>query len=194
MRSLLLVAALGCAPLACGGSTPPAANASSSGSDAGAPAADTSSTAPPAPGGSDAGSASATTSATPTADAPDAGAAASADAHPFAKDAAAAESMIDDAIDSRHNEMDKCSADARKRWKEPHAKITFLIGIDQEGNVIGIKRPSKKDKNDEELLTCVRTALKGAAFPKSHAGVITIKKTYEETLSTTSTNPNITPN
>ncbi|MGH7329360.1 MAG: hypothetical protein ACREJX_13515, partial [Polyangiaceae bacterium] len=150
--------------------------------------------APAASGAGDAGTAAGGSSATPTAGASDAGAAPVAEAHPFAKDPAAAESMIDDAIDSRHSEMDKCSADARKRLKEPHAKITFLIGIDQEGNVIGVKRPSKKDKNDEELLACVRTALHGAPFPKSHAGVIMIKKTYEETLSTTSTNPNITPN
>ncbi len=149
---------------------------------------------PAASGSGDAGATTGTTSATPTAASSDASAAPAPEAHPFAKDAAAAESMIDDAIDSRHNAMDKCAVDARKRWKDPHAKITFLIGIDQEGNVIGIKRPSKKDKNDEELLTCVRAALKDAAFPKSHAGVITIKKTYEETLSTTSTNPNITPN
>lgn len=99
--------------------------------------------------------------------------------------------MIDDAIDARHDDVDKCCIDARTRWKEPHAKITFLIGIDQEGNVIGVKRPSKKDKNDEALLTCVRAALKGAPFPKSHAGVITIKKTYEEALQTGPSNPSI---
>ena len=145
---------------------------------------------PSAAGSGDAGASASTASAPPAADA----SSPPAEAHPFAKDAAAAEAMIDDAIDSRHSAMDKCSADARKRWKDPHAKITFLIGIDQEGNVVGIKRPSKKDKNDEELLVCVRAALKDAPFPKSHAGVITIKKSYEETLSTTSTNPNITPN
>lgn len=193
MRSLLLVAVLGCASFACGGSNPPpATNASSTSSDAGAANSSDTSGSPPI-SASDAGAATATT-ATPTADASDAGAAPVADAHPFAKDAAAAESMIDDAIDSRHSQMDKCSADARTRWKEPHAKITFLIGIDQEGSLLGVKRPSKKDKNDEALLACVRAALKGAPFPKSHSGVITIKKTYEETMSTTQTNPNITPN
>lgn len=192
MRSLLFVAVFGCGAFACGGSKPPAANASASSVDGGALPSDVSS--PSSSSSGDAGASVGSTSATPAADATDAGAAPTAEAHPFAKDAAAAESMIDDAIDSRHSEMEKCSADARKRWKDPHAKITFLIGIDQEGNVVGVKRPSKKDKNDEELLTCVRAALRNAPFPKSHAGVITIKKTYEETLSTTSTNPNITPN
>ena len=190
MRSLLVVV-FGCAAFACGGSKPPAAANASASADGGSPS-DVSG--PSSTPSGDAGASVGSTAAAPAADATDAGAAPAADAHPFAKDAAAAESMIDDAIDSRHNEMDKCSADARKRWKAPHAKITFLIGIDQEGNVVGIKRPSKKDKNDEELLTCVRAALRNAPFPKSHAGVITIKKTYEETLSTTSTNPNITPN
>ncbi|HEX7664164.1 MAG TPA: hypothetical protein VF407_06635, partial [Polyangiaceae bacterium] len=111
----------------------------------------------------------------------DAGAAPAAGDRPFAKDAAQAESMIDDAIDPRHNEMEKCAADARKRWNEPHMKISLLVGIDQEGNLLGVKRPTKKDKkDDDQLLACVRTALHGAPFPKSHAGVITIKKTYED--------------
>ena len=140
------------------------------------------------------GGASSGSGAAGTADAADAGGAAASDARPFAKDPASAEAMIDDAIDSRHSAMDKCATDARKRGKDPHKKISLLIGIDQEGNLLGVKRPSKKDNEDEALLTCVRAALHGAPFPKSHAGVITIKKTYEETLSTTSTNPNITPN
>jgi outer membrane biosynthesis protein TonB len=112
----------------------------------------------------------------------DAGAVAPApEAHPFAKDAADAESMIDDAIESRHAGVEKCAAEARKRSGDPHGKVSLLVGIDQEGTVIGVKVP-KGEKKDEALLVCVRAALKGAPFPRSHNGIITIKKTYEETL------------
>jgi hypothetical protein len=162
--------------MACGGAKAPPAAAASSSPDAG----DMSSISSPSGGG-------ATSSSTGDAGAAAVVAAADADAggppdpHPFAKDAAAAESMIDDAIESRHSGVEKCAAEARKRLGDPHGKVSLLVGIDQEGSVIGIKVP-KGEKKDEKLLTCVRVALKGAPFPKSHNGIITIKKTYEEAL------------
>jgi hypothetical protein len=161
--------------MACGGAknSPPAAAAGAS--DAG----DVASNQPPtAPDGlttvADAGNSAVATNA-------DFDAGVAPDAHPFAKDAAAAESMIDDAIESRHSGVEKCAAEARKRMNDPHGKVSLLVGIDQEGSVIGIKVP-KGEKKDEKLLTCVRVALKGAPFPKSHNGIITIKKTYEEAI------------
>lgn len=174
---------------ACGGSKPaPPVTASPSVEDAGALAAVTS-TDPAAPSSTGSGAVVATTGQAPAV-VTDAGATPAVSQHPFAQDSAEAESMIDDAIDSRHNEMETCAAEARKRWNEPHMKISLLVGIDQEGHLLGVKRPSKKDKkDDDQLLACVRVALKGAPFPKSHAGVITIKKTYEEAVAASSPSP-----
>jgi hypothetical protein len=176
MRHALLAALVCSFSLACGGAkAPPPAAASSMTPDAG----DMSSIASPSSGGAtssstgDAGAAAVVAAADVDAGAPD--------PHPFAKDAAAAESMIDDAIESRHAGVEKCASEARKRMGDPHGKVSLLVGIDQEGSVIGVKVP-KGEKKDEKLLTCVRVALKGAPFPKSHNGIITIKKTYEEAL------------
>lgn len=195
MRNLFVVASIALALAACGGSQTAPSNAASSSSATPASSAAPVDSSAPASSSTPAASTSAAASATPSGSAAPSGSSAAAtpppEAHPFAKDTAAAEEMIDDAIDTRHADVDKCCADARKRWNEPHAKISLLIGIDQEGNIIGVKRPSKKDKSDEQFLGCVRAALHGAAFPKSHAGVITIKKTYEDTLATPSSNPSI---
>jgi hypothetical protein len=75
--------------------------------------------------------------------------------------------------------MKKCVEEARARRKEPHAKIVLELGIDQEGALIGVKAP-KGTATDEALLACVREALRDAPFPRSHAGVITVKKTFED--------------
>ncbi|MEO8878145.1 MAG: hypothetical protein ABI461_21310 [Polyangiaceae bacterium] len=181
MRLAFVAALLFAVPVACGGTkNSPVAGASPAGNadaDAGGLLTDTAPSATSASSGSDAG-------ATATSTMPavvDASAASAPEAHPFAKDAAAAESMIDDAIESRHSGIEKCAAEERQRLKDPHAKVSVLIGIDQEGSVLGIKTP-KGEKKDEKLLVCVRAALKDAPFPKSHSGVITIKKTYEEAL------------
>ncbi len=181
MRAVFVAALVSSFTLACGGSKNPPAVTATGSADAGDVASQQPSTAPDIAVSSDAGLNSATSAVASSAGA-DAGAAAPPpDAHPFAKDAADAESMIDDAIESRHSQVEKCAAEARKREGDPHGKVSLLVGIDQEGAVIGIKVP-KGEKKDEKLLVCVRAALKGAPFPRSHNGVIEIKKTYEETL------------
>ena len=178
MRKAILAAVVCSFWVACGGSrnTPPA-NAVAAG-DAGAYPSNQPNTAPDIAVSPDAG----INAVAANAAAADAGATAPApEAHPFAKDAADAESMIDDAIESKHAGVEKCAGEARKRSGDPHGKVSLLVGIDQEGAVIGVKVP-KGEKKDEALLVCVRAALKGAPFPRSHNGVITIKKTYEEQL------------
>ena len=181
MRSSLLAALVFALPIACGGAKNSPATAASSLTDAGASLPSSDSTATPTAADSANGDAGAAAIASTANSSVDAGVPAAPDAHPFAKDAIAAESMIDDAIESRHSGVEKCANEARTRAGDPHAKVSLLIGIDQEGVVIGIKTP-KGEKKDEKLLTCVRAALKDAPFPRSHSGVITIKKTYEETL------------
>jgi hypothetical protein len=39
---------------------------------------------------------------------------------------------------------------------------------------------TSKGSEDTELKTCVQDALKDGLFPRSHSGVITVTKTYEE--------------
>jgi hypothetical protein len=99
--------------------------------------------------------------------------------HPFAKNGAEATSLIDDAITSRSNELGECVEAARTRRKSPHAKLVLEVGIDEEGHMLGVKLP-KGETPDKTLVDCVLAALRGAPFPKSHAGVITVRKTFED--------------
>jgi hypothetical protein len=100
-------------------------------------------------------------------------------AHPFANNASEATSLIDDAITSRVNELTQCVEDARARRKSPHAKLVVEVGIDEEGHMLGVKLP-KGEKADRTFTDCVLAALHGAPFPKSHSGVITVRKTFED--------------
>jgi hypothetical protein len=99
--------------------------------------------------------------------------------HPFASNGAEATSLIDDAITSRVNEVTACVEAARTRRKSPHEKIVVEIGIDQEGHMLGVKLP-KGEKHDKELVDCILDALRPAPFPRSHSGVITVRKTFED--------------
>ena len=100
-------------------------------------------------------------------------------AHPFASNAVEATSLIDDAITSRANELDECVEAARTRRKSAHEKIVVEVGIDEEGHMLGVKLP-KGGEADKALADCVLAALRGAPFPRSHAGVITVRKTFED--------------
>ena len=53
------------------------------------------------------------------------------------------------------------------------------VGIDQEGHMLGVKLP-KGEKADKVLVDCVLAALSHAPFPRSHAGVITVRRTFED--------------
>lgn len=114
---------------------------------------------------------------------PDAGkagagdAAAAADDRPFAGSTAEATSLISTAVDKKQLEISLCIRDFRARKKMARERVAVSFGIDQEGKLLGV---TTKGKEDNELKTCVQDALKGAPFPRSHAGVITVTKTYEE--------------
>ena len=45
--------------------------------------------------------------------------------------------------------------------------------------MLGVTLP-KKEKHDQVFVDCVIAALRAAPFPKSHAGVITVRKTFED--------------
>jgi hypothetical protein len=100
-------------------------------------------------------------------------------AHPFAKTGAEASELIDKAVDSRHDALKKCIDEARARRNDPHAKMVLELGIDQEGVLIGVKAP-KGALADQALFTCAKDALRDAPFPRSHAGVVTVRKTFED--------------
>jgi hypothetical protein len=120
------------------------------------------------------------TSAAPVASAtPEAGAPSQPPAKPFASNSLEATSMINDAVDAQSGPLTKCIEAARARHKNLHGKISVEIGIDQEGVLIGVKTP-KGQTHDATMNDCVRDALTGANFPRSHAGVITLKRSFED--------------
>lgn len=123
-------------------------------------------------------------STTPTAkNVADAGAAASGDGgkeeRPFAGSAAEATSLISAVVDKKGNEIGLCVRDFRVRKKLARERVSISFGIDMEGTLLGV---TSKGKQDAELKQCVQDALKSALFPRSHAGVITVTKTYEELI------------
>jgi hypothetical protein len=100
---------------------------------------------------------------------------------PFARSSLEASQLIDQAIDSRAKELAACAIAARKKRKDEHARVVLDIGIDQEGQLLGVKLP-KGTAPDDDLVTCVTSALKTARFPRSNVGVITVKKTFEDVV------------
>jgi hypothetical protein len=99
--------------------------------------------------------------------------------HPFAATSLDATNMIDAAIDARAAGLVKCVEAARPKRKNPHAKILVEVGLDQEGHLLGVKPPPGAPP-DPDLYACAQAALQGANFPRSHAGIITVVKTFEE--------------
>jgi hypothetical protein len=99
--------------------------------------------------------------------------------HPFAATASEATALIDAAVDSRASALVPCVAAARARRKNPHDRVQIEIGLDQEGHLIGVKSP-RGATSDPDLSMCARNALAGANFPTSHAGIITVTKTFED--------------
>jgi len=98
---------------------------------------------------------------------------------PFANTPQEATEFIDEAVETRHADVEKCVAAARERRKSPHAELVVELGIDQEGTLVGVKGP-KGQVQDKVLFDCIRDALLGAPFPRSKAGVITLKKTFSD--------------
>lgn len=99
---------------------------------------------------------------------------------PFAGSSSEATQLVSAAIDKHRAEMASCVDSYRKRKKLAHARVEVQVGIDQEGNLLGATLG--KGKQDPELSACVQSALSTAVFPRSHSGVISITKVYEEIL------------
>lgn len=99
---------------------------------------------------------------------------------PFAGSAQDATQLISDAIDRKTESIAKCIKEYRQRKHLAHERVEISVGIDQEGNILGVTLP--KGKKDDQLSGCVMDALRASVFPRSHAGVITMTKTYEEVV------------
>lgn len=98
---------------------------------------------------------------------------------PFAGSLAEATTMIASAVDSRGTAIGTCVRDFRARRKLLRERVSVSFGIGQDGRLLGV---TSKGAEDAELKGCVQNALGNAAFPRSHAGVITVTKTYAEIL------------
>jgi hypothetical protein len=99
--------------------------------------------------------------------------------HPFAATATEATTLIDAAVDARASSLIPCIVAARAHRKNPHEKIQIEIGLDEEGHLLGVKAP-RGAPSDPDLFACAQNALMGANFPNSHAGIITVTKTFED--------------
>lgn len=96
---------------------------------------------------------------------------------PFAGSLQEATTAINAVLDKRQGDINACVKQFRVRRADHHGKVSVSFGIDQEGRLLGV---TSKGKEDAELKSCVQDGLRGAPFPRSNAGLITITKTYEE--------------
>lgn len=85
--------------------------------------------------------------------------------------------MISVEVDKKGAEIGACVRDFRARRSLTHERVSISFGIDMEGRLLGV---TSKGNEDDELKQCVQRALESAKFPRSHAGVITVTKTYQE--------------
>jgi hypothetical protein len=101
---------------------------------------------------------------------------------PFAKTPLEAQSLIQEQIDSRSQVLWKCVEAYRAKKGDPHKQVVADIGIDQEGNLIGVTAANAKRGGDLDpaLRSCLTDGLRGLAFPRSHAGVITVRQTFKD--------------
>jgi hypothetical protein len=116
----------------------------------------------------------------------DGGTAAAADAgppeRPFASNPLEAQSLIQVQIDKRMKQLWLCVSDWRAKKGNPHKALAVDVGIDQEGILMGVATPNPKQGDlDPDLRDCMMNVLRGAPFPRSHAGVITVRQTFEDT-------------
>ena len=102
-------------------------------------------------------------------------------AHPFASTPLEAQSLIQEQIDAHIRPLWKCVNDLRATKGHPHEAVTVDIGIDQEGNLLGVVSSNpKRGDLDPVLKACMMTALHGLPFPRSHAGIITVRQTFTD--------------
>ncbi len=101
---------------------------------------------------------------------------------PFASSPMEAQSMIQSAIDGQVTALWKCVEDYRTRVKDPHKQVVVDVGIDQEGILMAVTTATPKKGDLEPVLKgCLYQALRDLPFPRSHAGVITVRESLKDT-------------
>jgi hypothetical protein len=102
-------------------------------------------------------------------------------AHPFASTVVEAQSLIQDQIDAHMKTLWKCVGAYRATRDDPHKAVVIDVGIDQEGILLGVTSPSTKQGDlDPTLKQCLFDGLHGVPFPRSHAGIITVRQTFTD--------------
>ena len=99
---------------------------------------------------------------------------------PFASTPLEAQRMIQEQIDSRMNALWKCVEAYRTTSADAHKAIVVEVGIDQEGHLLGIAAANPKAVLAPLLRDCLMGALRPAQFPRSHAGVIAVRQTFQD--------------
>lgn len=111
----------------------------------------------------------------------DAGAPDARQERPFANSPVEAQSMIQSEIDGQITEVWKCVEDYRARTKDPHGDVLVDVGIDQEGILMAVTTATpKKGDLEPALRDCLYAALRNLPFPRSHAGVITVRESLKD--------------
>jgi hypothetical protein len=167
---VVLALAMGCASKQTTAETPAPAGATAGGSTA---AAD-----PPAAAGPAASAASPSAPPAPMATA------APPPERPFAHTALEAQSLIQGLIDDHIKPLWTCVNDWRAKKGDVHKAIVVDVGIDQEGHLLGITTPNVKKQGDLDpaVRDCMMGALRGLPFPRSHAGIITVRQTFSDVV------------
>jgi hypothetical protein len=99
----------------------------------------------------------------------------------FASTPMEAQSLIQGQIDTQMKALWKCVIAFRTAKGDPHKAVVVDIGIDQEGSLLGLTAPNPKQGDlDPAMRECMRTALHGLPFPRSHAGIITVRQTFTD--------------
>ena len=99
---------------------------------------------------------------------------------PFASTPLEAQSLIQEQIDAHMKTLWKCVGEYRTKKGDPHKAVIVDVGIDQEGTLLGVMSPNPKQELAPALRDCIFGTLHGAAFPRSHSGVITVRQTFTD--------------
>lgn len=166
--------------MGCGSNQTPAGAPATASSAGGATGATNAGAAAPPTTGASPGTAASTPGA--TASAPPAAASAP-PARAFANTPLEAQSLIQEQIDSHMAPLLKCVNDFRSKKGDAHKAVVVDVGIDQEGNLLGVTAPNiKKGDLDPGMRDCMLTTLRPLPFPKSHAGIITVRQTFTDVV------------
>jgi hypothetical protein len=91
--------------------------------------------------------------------------------------------MIQSVIDTRMKPLLVCVDAYRHSAKGAgHKPVVVDIGIDQEGTLLGVIPPNPKHPLDPAMKDCMTAALHGLPFPRSHAGIITVRQSFEDQI------------